>query len=120
MLRLAMLMLFPMCADDSDDEQQTTERMPSSRISTSMIKQATAHLHRHGRYRTTFSYQLSDYHTVVPFMPDHPSEHQQAYSHLLQHLCPNGCHTGCAIMVTNGDDINNASVVNTVDDLSLY
>ena len=37
------------CADESDDEEEATARMPSSRISTSMVKQATAHLHRDGR-----------------------------------------------------------------------
>lgn len=43
------------CADESGDEQDGEEqeegagRMPSSRISTSMVKQATAHLHRDGR-----------------------------------------------------------------------
>lgn len=44
------------CADESDDEQDGEEeeegggRMPSVRISTSMVKQATAHLHKDGRY----------------------------------------------------------------------
>ena len=38
------------CADESDDEQEVGRRLPSSRISTSMVKQATAHLHRDGRY----------------------------------------------------------------------
>ena len=51
----AMLTLLLMCTDDSDDEQEATERMPSSRISTSMVKQATAHLHRHGRYYITLT-----------------------------------------------------------------
>ena len=47
------------CADESDDEQDSDEeeegRMPSSRISTSMVKQATAHLHRDGRYAMGFA-----------------------------------------------------------------
>ena len=36
-------------ADESDDEQEATAAMPSARISTSMVNQATAHLHRDGR-----------------------------------------------------------------------
>ena len=52
---LAMLMLLFVCTDDSDDEQEAKERMPSSRISTSMVNQATAHLHRHGRCHITLT-----------------------------------------------------------------
>lgn len=36
-------------ADESDDEQGAATPVPSTRISTSMVKQATAHLQKDGR-----------------------------------------------------------------------
>lgn len=51
--RLLLNAVLSVCADESDDEQEDTERVPSARISTSIVKQATAHLHRDGRYGTT-------------------------------------------------------------------
>ena len=73
-LCFAMLMLLRVCTDDSDDEQEAKEHMPSSRISTSMVKQATAHLHRHGRYHIKLPHQpnlISDY-TVMPCLQARP------------------------------------------------
>lgn len=37
------------CADESDDEQGPAAPVPSARISTSMVNQATAHLQKDGR-----------------------------------------------------------------------
>jgi len=39
-----------LAADESDDEVEVTAAMPSARISTSMVNQATAHLQKDGRY----------------------------------------------------------------------
>ena len=37
------------CADESDDEQEAAGAVPSTRISTTMVNQATAHLQKDGR-----------------------------------------------------------------------
>ncbi|KAL3142086.1 hypothetical protein ABBQ32_004709 [Trebouxia sp. C0010 RCD-2024] len=69
-------------SDESGDEQDGEEqeegagRMPSSRISTSMVKQATAHLHRDGRAIYNQSYeevvlQVSD-NNGMPIDPTSP------------------------------------------------
>jgi hypothetical protein len=51
-------------ADESDDEYAPSASMPSARISTSMVNQATAHLQKDGR-----SGQSKTLHAFTSFFP---------------------------------------------------
>ena len=51
-------------ADESDDEYAPSVSMPSARISTSMVNQATAHLQKDGR-----SGQSKTLHAFTSFFP---------------------------------------------------